>query len=510
MLGNTQATEQAVVVPGAKWDAHQTARRMGLFNPDGSSLVPVSKAEYDAGRGYAVAIQRVAADHIRIFQSLGDELLWGVDMTKPSGLPGAPSPTPMQLGQSALYRPMLRSADPFTRTGTWSSATSQSAAPGGEYRYSTVAGDFYEATIPPGTVCVGWDGPVLNNGGMLRVTLSDGLVADGLPTAQELVNRGTLAALGTLAPTDRILDLYSGSSAPSNTFDYARHWLVASNESLGGKTIRFTVLAETNISTVANRGYVAKDGLTYATTSTNRGTIGAKLRPTKRILSQYGSAWEGATSLTIGASTVFIRNVHGYEDEDTFIVEVDGQPASTTIGDLQWAKRIVVTRDTSLRHPGADSGATDIASVRTTYTMSELGLDVAHKTRWLQAATIVRDYPVMFPTDGNIYRFGRIGSQSYDLSVNGGLFNGQVPAEAVGVFDDRDGVICRVNLLDTALTVGDWAQSAPTYAAIEDRVPTPNNGNLSKIYMARVGVDSPAAVVAGDLNHSAARYSVTP
>lgn len=470
---------------------------------------------------HAVAVRQVATDRLRLFYALGSERFWGVDLWQTPSLPGAGGITgyvaPFMLSRAAIYEPFLTLAT-YTRTGTWGSRNTQSAASGGGYYFSTTAGDTVTATIPANSTKVGVRLPAASNAGMYRVRIGgDATRANRLPTAQQLVTAGKLASLGTLNATDRILDLYSAASDAAATIDYDRHFILAdmsaSGSALGGATLTLEVLTAQNVATSSNRGYISEAPITYATAATTRGTNGQTLLATTRLVSHLDSAYEYAHEVQISSTTLFIGNVHGYESQTALAVVVDGRVVTLSVGETLWASRIELTRDTALYHSAVGSGNTVIGNVKTFYSLNSQGLDVMHRTTWAQAVSLTRDYPMMFPGDGPLFDTAIVAGTSYALGANDGRYKGQVAASSAQMRGADGGLTITqtLTIVDRALSVDEFSTSAPMHVAVEDRAPTNVNvGNIKKIYVTRVHTTGgPLAVAAGAVQHSVGRYSVS-
>lgn len=427
-----------------------------------------------------------------------------------------------QLNTSAIYRPFLSvdSEDAaVTRTGAgWSALQVQAAAYGGSYRYSTTAGDKQSWTSPAGTTRVGLRTAALANGGIHKVTIDgDATLANRLQTAQQMVDRGRLASSalvangGTLSPTDRVLDTFASATAPTTTLDYDRHVPIADNLTAGAHTVELTVTGYQNTAATGARGSVS--AFTYATASTTRGTPNAELLVATRIASQLNSAWEYAHEFNVsGGAATFIGNVHGYEAQTAFAVTVDGRSFTGTVGEIAWGDRVEIVRDSSLRHPNSGAGATNVATVRTYYRVDERGMDIVHRTTWLVAGTLSRSYAAMFPLDGGLFStaqlVGAASTPTLDMTVNDGTYRGGLAADGAQAMGG--GIVAKVVLIDRALSVDNFAQAAPLNVSVEDRVPASvNTGDLSKLYIVRVGPTTPVTTSNGMVMFSAARYTVT-
>ncbi len=505
---------------GTPLDAgHLNAEELRLHDAAVADAAAAELADVQQRASYAVAIKQVATDRLRLLYALGSERFWGVDLWQTASLPGAGGISgyvaPNMLSRAAIYEPFLNmGSGAVTRTGTFVGPTAQALASGGSYYYSTTVGDKITATIPAGATKVGLRTvPASNAGLFVPVIGGDRTRANRLPTAAQLVASGRLAALGALNATDRVLDLYSAASDAATTIDYDRHFILADGAGLGGQTIELVVVAEKNFASAANRGYVSLDPFTYAKATTSRGTGGASLLATTRLLSHLDSAYEYAHEVGIPGTPTFIGNVHGYETQTGLAVLADGRVVTLSVGDTLWANRIDLTRDTNLYHPAVGSGNTVIGSVKTFYTLRSLGLDVVHRTSWAQAVTLTRDYPMMFPGDGGLLTFAVINGTSYPLGANDGSYKGQVPttlAQTIGA-DGGLAIVLTLSIIDQALSVDNFALSAPMYTAAEDRAPVDANvGNVKKIYVTRVHTTGgPLALASGAVQFSAGRYTVS-
>lgn len=473
---------------------------------------PVGIARLSLGTG-------LGADTYRLYRRLRGEMYASVDLLQPPSLPGGENLV-NQLQAAQIVMPWLSvdsEDESVVRSGeSWTSKTSQSLAYGGSYRYATTAGDKATWTTPDNVTRIGCRPPVVSNAGMVKVVIDgDATLANLLPTAEELVENGRLKELGSLEASDRILDLYSLASSPLATVDYDRHFAIADGLEAGEHTVELVTLEEKNVASSANRNYIG--GFTYATAETGRTTEGAELLEYARLLSEYFSASEYAHKLRYEAEESFIGSIHGYEKQGGLTVYVDGVEQSLEAGDEVFGGIVEVVRETTLQHP--KSGEEDVANVVTIYRLSadsERDLEVLHRTEWLKTGELTLDYPLMLPLDGPIFRRGALDSEAteYDLTEDEGGTHGLAEQEKARMWDNRSPsglqgkALASLTILNNETTTDGWAQSNPAYLYIEDRTPTNvNAGNLSKIYVTRVGSEGePVSVENGTIQAARGRY----
>lgn len=465
-------------------------------------------------------LTRVSASKYQLAYRLGGQEYARWDLlsmtTNPGGL------ALHQLHQSAIDMPWL-SVDEggagvaFTGAG-WASATTQAAAYGGTYRHNPTgaAGDFVTFTPATGASRVGIRACVAINCGIALVEVDgDKTRANRLPTAQALVDLGRLASSaliaggGTLNPTDRVLDTHPLASSPETTVDYDRHFAIADGlDPAVSHTVKITITAYKNAASSGTRLYVG--GFTHATPTTTLDTAGTALLPVRRLLTQMGSAYEYAHQITASGTAAFIGNIHGYDTQTALTVYQDGGVVVMTDGQILRGQAFELVRESALRHPS--TGATNLALVTTNYRLTSDGLWVTHSTTWQGTYTVNRSYPAMLPVDGFTFTVGSLDAApvDYALTANAGAYQGQIKAATGYVWEPAGQLGALMHLPNPEQSTAAWAESAGMFAAIEDRTPTSvNAGNLSKIYVARVGPESAGvAVAAGQVWKSTALYRV--
>lgn len=115
--------------------------------------------------------------------------------------------------QSRLYGGVYGNSDSCTRSGSWT-INAAAANYSGYYCRASATGAYIETTTPAGVTEIGIMSTVNANCGIQVVSIDgDNKLANLLPTAQQLVDDGSIANTclvangGTLNPTDRIFDL---------------------------------------------------------------------------------------------------------------------------------------------------------------------------------------------------------------------------------------------------------------------------------------------------------------
>jgi hypothetical protein len=268
----------------------------------------------------------------------------------------------------------------------------------------------FRYSIDPATN-VSWASPAIStalavgivkaqNGGLGKVTIGgDATAANLLPTAQQLVTTGTypntilVANGGTLNPTDRVLDCYSGSI----TTTYDVKVAIAEGLTAGTHTVVLTPTGYTANGGTGARLYI--DRFASATAATTPTTSGAAMF-TAYDLSAGNSAWEYAVDCvpTAGGTHQFIGGtVHGYEHQQTLAVKINDAAATPADGSLTSCNSVEIVRTTKLFHPdiGAALNASPIATSTVTYRLDRLGLIVSPDIVFNVATTVLVGYSMM-------------------------------------------------------------------------------------------------------------------
>jgi hypothetical protein len=275
-----------------------------------------------------------------------------------------------------------------TLTGTWLDSVN-AAAYNGVAKQSSTPGDTASVSSPAGATSVGIRIVQATNGGLMKVSIDgDSTRATKCSTAQQVVDSGAYPNTilvtngGTLQPTDRVVDCWW----PNATTQWDTKVALADDLTPGVHVTTLTVTGYQHVGGAGGRTYVSGFASTTALAITNT-TVA--LFVTDWINNSVGSAYEYAIqTVPIGASTpTFLGNIHGYEVEDSFTVEIDG--VGTTLVDgviTPGVNTINFVRGSHLLHP--ETGATVIANVSTIYRLARHGLEVEPTITWLVPTTI--------------------------------------------------------------------------------------------------------------------------
>lgn len=393
--------------------------------------------------GSTVYLQRTDADSYQFYAQAGRGKYIEWNLEAPGSLPGSYTPSPHFLTEVYTRYPML--AINYS-DGTWSYTGAGWTIGGGQRRTATTD-DYAEWTTPSGTIAIQFEATKAANCGFALVAIGgDKTAANRLPTAQDYVDDGLLASTalvangGTLNPTDRLWECYPASSG-------AKYDIVADGLSPAAHTVRVTCTGYKRAAASDTRILVRN--ARYATASITPATASVIWVEEKRLMTAE-SAWEFAYRFDVSGEE-WTGSVHGYEEETSFDIEVDGTPDTLGDGEVVSGSTITIDRVTELYHPNVGSGATVVGDCDLTYTFSQSGLQVAHSTEWNTTMTPTIAYPAMMPVSqlstNNLYEAMDLCSGS-DVSVDFTL-------------DDDDG---SKNLLGESETVWGWSAGGQNFA----------------------------------------------
>jgi hypothetical protein len=267
-------------------------------------------------------------------------------------------------------------------TAPSASLTGVAATISPSYRYNATAGATATWTSPASSTALAVGVLTAQNGGLAKVTIdTDATLANLLPTAQQMVdsarypNTILVANGGTLNPTDRVLDCYSGSS--TTFFDQKK--MIAEGLAAAAHTVVLTVTGYTPTGGTGARTYV--DRFASATATTTPTTAGAEMFTAYDLSPGFGSAWEYAIDCKpVGGSTfTFVGQVaHQLEDQTGFSVYIDDLGATPADGSITACNSAQIVRTTKLYHPetGAALASAPWATSIVTYRLDRRGLSV--------------------------------------------------------------------------------------------------------------------------------------
>lgn len=361
---------------------------------------------------------------------------------------------------------------------------------GGSVNRSLTTGNYIEFAAPATTTRVGVVCLKTSNGGFTLVSIdTDNTLATSLPTAQQLVDAGTMAATclvaggGTLNPTDRILDNYAVVQT------YRQRVLVADALTAGEHTIRFTVTGYKRAA-AANAGFYL-DGILYGsadTTIASSGVVPVLLRAIKT----GGAVWEYALCYQPEGATYtdFLGNGHGWDFQAAITPYVDGVEQTLSTFQTVSGSLVRVVRTSVLRHPNIDAGATDCGNVTVEYLMqAPTGLDVNVDIDWLVAGKMGAAYVGMLSCDNDFDKGSNIGlTVDETLTDDDDSVNCNAKSEAAWMWDadaNYGALFQSKNLLEA---VNNWAQTPTSWLWIQDY--STGNPKSNKIYLTRVQTGS--------------------
>lgn len=463
------------------------------------------------GQAGAVSIKRVSANLYTLMQSLGDGLWWALDWENGQAW-AAPPPGGFNLHQLHKHRygiPMLsvnQEDASVVRSGTWSTLqTAVAGTFGGNYRHNNNnASTYVEYTSPANTIALGLHKMRINNGGYGLVTIDgDATRANRLPTAQQEVDAGRLASSalvangGTLNPTDRVIEFYN-SSTIANT-----PTVVADGLTAGVHTLRVTHTGYKRAASSAARIY--DDGYSYALASTTPATASASVFAVGE-LSTTDSSWNMAIDYKpdAGGSSVFCGEVHGYEDQQSMTIAIDGAASTLTDGQVADATSIVIDRVSHLKHP--DSGATVHAICTGQWRFTARGMEVTKEIAWQDACTVQSSYAAMFPCAGALFDKGAvIGAGDLDLSISDDAQMGKKPSPLAYLWDTDGEIGVYLYSPNAGQATNDWLHSASNYLSIQRR----STSDVRKVYLSRVNPPGGTEAVGGGTTwRSTARWGI--
>lgn len=374
-----------------------------------------------------------ASDFYELIWRVG-ELYGRVTLETPLGLPGGANLVhqhhTVEMCRAMVLEPAVTSAgyrpvSPYVATaGAWSN-TADAMADNGRYLESDGTGGATATfTVPVGERVIGWSGPIRADGGLSSVSVDGSLTrATCLPTAQDLVNRGDLAAAnlttngGTILPTTRILSHYSRDRGFDTTSQRREHAVLVDDPD---QTVTHTVVVtELGIRTPAagntgNKIFFA--GFTRSGDTTTLDTPGADLYRWRGIFTQKESAQEYAKRVTpvLGDPQVTCGCVHGFEVQNSLATYIDGLPVTLANGDRVWGNHIAVVKSSTI---APDNFVGNVFDVTTTYSMRTGGPLVESVTvNPLQNGYYAFD-DQMQTLDGWTFTRARSASSTVDLDI---------------------------------------------------------------------------------------------
>lgn len=387
------------------------------------------------------------------------------------------------------------------------------------YRWSTTAGNTAQWSTPAGATAVGVRLVRNTSGGLFAVSIDgSATAANWLPTAQDKVDAGEypstilVANGGTLAPTARVLDCYS----PTTLWDDAV--AVADGLTPGVHTLALTVTGYTHTGAINNRCQVS--GYAYATagltpTSPGAEVLGTFAWQTGVSAHEYAYRWlpnflaDGTTpNPAMGSNPIhYYGRVHGYEDELSVTVVVDGTPTVLVDGQtVAVTDSATITQVSRLYHP--DNHPTLSADSTTVYTLDQHGLTTGHEQTWHVPGVLLGGYPVMLPVAAAFDRYTSSGLHAR-LTVDSGAGGGVGYADAwiAVAWTGQGSYATSVELLEPlAVTTAGTESPGLMPWWIEDRAPV-SGTKINKFYVPwTASPGTPTPITPGDTWRFRSRY----
>jgi hypothetical protein len=295
-----------------------------------------------------------------------------------------------------------------TGTAASTSGTGLNAVVYPTYRMNDQAGATATWVSPANTTIVGLGVVIAQNGGLGKVTVSGATsgekTANLLKTAQAVVDSGRypntilVANGGTLNPTDRVIDYYSGGAL---TYYDQR---VAVADTLPADTYTVTITGTGYKAAAASGARIYVDRFAYGFANTVVTDSGVQLFTTHDLSCSFPSAWEMAMDCkpATGSTWTFIgQAAHQLENQQTITTKVDGNNLTLTNGQVKSCGSAQVIRTTKLYHPdsGAALASPPLGTVTYTYTLTASQLAVSVDITF-NVETDVRIGYVMCPLAG--------------------------------------------------------------------------------------------------------------
>lgn len=402
-----------------------------------------------------------------------------------------------------------------TVNATWSANTSL----GGGYYIMDTAGKYIQLVTPTGVTSVGVGAyPSLTGAGIFLVTIDgDATLADLLPTAQDLVTAGTLAATalvgggGTLNPTDRVFDNYGltnnyGTEATHNGIGGAYIKLITDSLVAGSHTVRFTLTAYRNVSASGGlfsglNGIFCAGSDAYAA-----GGAGIPMFLVKQDLAGAEPVWDVSYNFNPGGNTSYEWLGHTgsrvIASLPTCAVDGTDVTAGMVHGVYFSGSEVVISTPDHIRHPA--TGATNQGTWDALWKMHKTtGFTISHTTTW-STAGLATGYPCMMSVLASLFdRYATLGgglALSSEMAANDGSAHCKTDQSCAYTWDSDGYAAMLMYIPDLALTVENWTKSlAQLYWADFP------GGVYEKAYAQRFGV-APEAYTNGTAWQSETNY----
>lgn len=384
-------------------------------------------------------------------------------------------------------------------TGTWGVSSTATNTPGDFLTWTT------PAAVTTGAVGI----QRAQNAAIWAFDIDgDRTAATELPTAQNLVDNGTIPASalttggGTLQPDQRVFDGYQAGSAQTEVL------LLAADLAPGVHAVKVTLTPYANAAAVGPR--LAHFGMYSGGTATTRETPGAAMT---EIASLYPSpsgqnaeyairAWPTDIVLSdpTNASIQFVGNNHGSDEELSVAFVMDGSTVAPGDGATVWGEELLVHRTTKLHH--MDLVAPEyLADILTTYALRGFGMTITNRITWAYGSIRTSSaYLSMFSLGSRFTRCTTLGHGADELLTLDDDGVRALEKSPLALAWEEPGHWAAAMALMTLEGVDRWRRGATAGLWIQDR----SDPKINKMYAQRDhGIED---VVAGTVWHSAARY----
>lgn len=340
---------------------------------------------------------------------------------------------------------------------------------GARIMYATDAVNKYiEVAITNSTSVGAFTVPGQTNGGMVLVSIDgDNTLADLLPTAQDLVDGGSLAASalvgggGTLNSTDRIWDQYNLTGNYALDYPSMATYFQKFSESLslGTHTVRIT---NTPYKNGSSSGAVGRVNLICGTSTSKRATSGGFIFGEKVVDVDLGTGnvWDVSYYFKPNGATNYAWLGHDNQSKivTAFSASVDGE---TALAD--WAQgtgnEVVLTQESSIRHSEIGGGATVLGTIDMTYTINKAtGLTISNVVTW-DTTGLIQGYSFMMALSHAVFdRFNTAGNAAKDLTSQDSSVNMNTTGQYAWAWD-LDGYAGALMYIPDLSSVDNWANS---------------------------------------------------
>lgn len=341
------------------------------------------------------------------------------------------------------------------------------------------------------------------NGGLMKVAVNGSSTAANLaPTAQEVVTSGAYANTiliangGTLAPTDRVIDTYTGG----NEYDVPLG--IASGLAPGAHILTITPTGYTHIGGTGARAYVS--GFTYGTGAETPLTPEMTIVTTDALMKTF-SAFDYALQFrpTGYADDEFSGSVHGYEEQTSLSVYIDGVVATLADGETKAIPGSAsIVRTTKLFHK--NSPTTVHATVTSSYYLERTGLRIRSIVRWATTAAVSNGYLAMFPQSGNVFdrcQFDLTGT-AYVVNKADNSRVGVLEGKACAMWQNVGPYAAVIEIPAADVASGKWGHG--NKLSLQDRTSF-GVDRFNKVYLSRTGNVTPGTVWTGEFTLNWAR-----